>query len=217
MDSDSDTEDFPDTILGSFISADFVDKYGIEFDFDKSNLKSIIEEVVVHDKLRFSCVCGGYFVKSNSRAKNTDIYLYSGSDYLATEQYLNSFLNEKYRNFDFHQLGTVAPQGIIAKKTVILPDGKQAIVYFSYINFPKSTNHRIQLLNTFDLEPCKIIYLYAKNMLLCSQWYLGGGSMISENHNPSLDFVENYKKKGFLFENNVFVPQRNRYIDINNP
>lgn len=91
----------------------------------------------------------------------------------------------------------------MARKIIKLGD-KILFINFSYVNFPKSNNHRIQLLNTYDLEPCKIIYLYAKDSFYCSEWFYKGGSMIAEDHATSEEFLEKYRLKGFDFEDNIF-------------
>ncbi|CAF0715774.1 unnamed protein product [Brachionus calyciflorus] len=216
MDSDSDYDDCPGTTLVEAISDDLISKYQIQFHFDKANLRSILEEVVINEKLKFSCICGGYFTKFNGQITSADIYIFTSNNYVQSEAYLNMFLNENFRRFDFKQLGTVAPPGVLAIKKVVLANGKQAVIHFTSINFPRSKNHRVQLLNTYDLESCKIIYSYNKNCLECSDWFFKGGSLISENKLPTQEFLNKYRQKGFRFVNNFFKPESNIYQDLNN-
>lgn len=97
----------------------------------------------------------------------------------------------------------------------MLENDKQANVYFTYVNFTRSSNHRIQLVNTYDLECCKVIYTYQKNIIECSDWFLYGGNLISQNRIPTHQFLEKYRQKGFQFENNYFKPESNVHFEIN--
>ncbi|CAF0807898.1 unnamed protein product [Brachionus calyciflorus] len=218
MDSEnSQCEDFEYPQLSSGISIDLIDgeKYKIEFNFDKSNLRSIIKEVVAKDKLNSSCICGGYFTKLKRAITTPDIYIFDDSKYLPEEEYLNSFLNEQFREFRFDQLGTTAPLGIFAKKKVIMNDKKEANVYFTYIPFPKTCQAKSELLNTYDLEPCRIMYSYSDNLFYCSVWFTSGGNMIAENRKPSKEFLDKYYDKGFCFQDNVFNCSKGWSRDIN--
>ncbi|RNA20657.1 hypothetical protein BpHYR1_040384 [Brachionus plicatilis] len=186
------------------VSKELETKHKIEFNFDKIECRRILEKIVNRDSLKYCCIAGGYFTKLNGQTTSPDIYIYTGRYFYPSIDFLNSFLNEEYREKSFDQLGFIAPQGVMARKTIIF-DNKEFFVNFSYVNFPKSTNHRIQLLGTYDLEPCKIIYLYAKNSFYCSEWFYKGGSMIAENHTPPDQFLQKYRQKGFHFEENVFL------------
>lgn len=115
----------------------------------------------------------------------------------------------------FIKKGTVAPQAVLAIKSILLASGKQANVYFTYVNFPRSTNHRIQLVNTYDLECCKVIYIYSRNSFECSDWFKKGGNLISENRIPTHQFLDKYRQKGFQFENNFFKPESNYFLKVN--
>lgn len=83
------------------------------------------------------------------------------------------------------------------------------------MNFSKSPNHRIHLVNTYDLECCKVIYTYNKNLIECSDWFENGGNLISENRLPTNEFLDKYREKGFRFENNYFKPESNLILRIN--
>ncbi|CAF0716831.1 unnamed protein product [Brachionus calyciflorus] len=214
MDYDSEFDDDSPT-LGQFISQDLITKYHVDFNFDKSYLKAIVEEVVVKEKLNFTCIAGGFFTKLNGNTSEPDIYIFPGGNYFPTEEYLNTFLNGEFKQINFRQLGTVSPQGILAIKDVTLKNGTKANVYFTYINFMRSQNHRVQLLNTYDLEPCKVIYFYENNLLECSRWFSEGGNMISEYRNPSMELINKYKNKGFRFYNNNFKTETNFLPNIN--
>lgn len=88
------------------ISEDLIDrkKYNIQFNLDKCDFRSIIEEIVVKEKLKFSCICGGYFTKLNGNKTTPDIYIFAGSNYNPKEEYLNTFLNDQFKKFKFDQL-----------------------------------------------------------------------------------------------------------------
>ncbi|CAF0716827.1 unnamed protein product [Brachionus calyciflorus] len=202
--------------LGSIISQDFISKYHVEFNLDKTRFKQIIEEIATKDKLSFTCIAGGFFTKLHGQATEPDVYIFPGDDYIPTEEYLNTFLNEHFRYFNFKDLGKVAPKGVLAIKCVILQNGEKAKIYFTNVNFTRSLNHRVQFLNTYDLEPCKIIYLYSKNSLECSDWYIKGGNMITEKRNLNREFLDKYIQKGFRFENNCFERESEKIKDLNN-
>ncbi|RNA40571.1 hypothetical protein BpHYR1_004148 [Brachionus plicatilis] len=82
--------------------------------------------------------------------------IFTSSNYAPTETYLNMFLNEEFKQTPFKQLGTVAPKAILAVKSITLASGKQANVHYTYVNFPRSLNHLIQLVNTYDLDYAKL-------------------------------------------------------------
>lgn len=92
---------------------------------------------------------------------------------------------------------------------------KNAYVYFTYVNFSRSNNHKIQLLNTYDLEPCKIMYYYGNNRIYCSEWFANGGNMIYDDRKPSEEFLKKYQQKGFQFENNFFNASYTKKTNIN--
>ncbi|CAF0779622.1 unnamed protein product [Brachionus calyciflorus] len=217
FESCSDCDDIDCFKLGIYISHDLIDRqrYQIEFNFERSNLRSIIEEIVVAEKVNFSCICGGYFTKLNGQVTTPDIYIFTGSNYNPKEEFLNNFLNIQFRDFEFDQLGTVAPQGVLAKKKVTMQNGKSAYVYFTYVYFSRSDNHKIQLLDTCDIEPCKIMYSYSNDLLYCSGWFANGGNILYDNRTPSTEFLEKYYQKGFRFPNNIFIPTSIDKRDIN--
>lgn len=70
-------------------------------------------------------------------------------------------------------------------------------------------------MNTYDLQPCKIMYEFAKNKFFCSEWFARGGNMVYDDRNPPEEFIQKYKAKGFVFENNCYVPPDNFLTDIN--
>lgn len=84
------------------------------------------------------------------------------------------------------------------------------------MNFPNSSNQRTQLVNSYDLECCKIIYSYDKDIFECSDWFLKGGIVISKLRIPNQDLFEKFKKKGFNFENNCFKPESGTVVSLNN-
>lgn len=88
------------------VSEDLIDrkKYNIQFNLDKCDFRSVIEEIVVKEKLKFSCICGGYFTKLNGNKTTPDIYIFAGSNYNPKEEYLNTFLNDQFKKFKFEQL-----------------------------------------------------------------------------------------------------------------
>ena len=79
-------------------------KYQIEFHVDRTDFRNILEEVVVKPKVKFACIAGGYFTKLNREITTPDIYVFTGSNYNPTENYLNQFLNEPFRRFEFEEL-----------------------------------------------------------------------------------------------------------------
>lgn len=81
-----------------------ITRYNVQFNFDKTNSKSILDEVVVKEKLKYSCICGGFFTKKNQQITDPDIYIFTGSNYIPTEAFLNMFLNEKFRQTPFKPL-----------------------------------------------------------------------------------------------------------------
>lgn len=71
------------------------------------------------------------------------------------------------------------------------------------------------LLNMFQLEPCKMAYKDKKFHF--SDWFVRGGSIISEGHEPSVEFINKYLEKGFEHSMNTgwqtFCNDFNRMIN----
>ncbi|CAF1056668.1 unnamed protein product, partial [Brachionus calyciflorus] len=209
-------EEFDCPLSPVYILADLLStNHHIEFNLNKESVRSILEEVIPKKKLNYSSVCGGYFTKLNGQITSPDIYIFPSSNYIATEKFLNTFLKKKFRSSPFQQLETIAPIGIIARKSIILSNGQNAEIYFTHINFHRNDNTKIQLMNTYDLQPCRIMYEYAKNKFYCSEWFARGGKMIYDERNPSQEFIQKYKTKGFVFEDNVYEPPNYDTKDIN--
>lgn len=68
-----------------FVSDDLIngEKHKIQFNVDKNDFRSIIEQIVVKEKLKFSCICGGYFTKLNGNKTTPDLYIFCDSNYNA--------------------------------------------------------------------------------------------------------------------------------------
>ena len=103
----------------------------------------------------------------------------------------------------------------MAKKMGRLSDGTNVFINFTHVNFPRSDNHKLQLMNTFDLEPCKIIYAYHNNRFFCGKWFENGGHIISDDRKPSVEFFNKYIQKGFNFPRNFFEPVTGIYMNVN--
>lgn len=71
------------------------------------------------------------------------------------------------------------------------------------------------LLNKFQLEPCKMAFKDGK--FYFSDWFVRGGPIISEGHEPSSELINKYLQKGFehtmatgwasfCYDHNEYVP-----------
>ncbi|RMZ94091.1 hypothetical protein BpHYR1_019705, partial [Brachionus plicatilis] len=103
--------------------------------------------------------------------------------------------------------GKVAPSGVVAKKKFKLKNDQSVSLYFTHIQFPKEDIYKYQLLDLFDLQPCKIMYFGGNRQFYLNNWFSIGGSIIPENKSPSKDFIDKYRKKGFDFEGDYFFPK----------
>ena len=70
-------------------------------------------------------------------------------------------------------------------------------------------------MNTFDLEPCKIMYAYPNDQFFCGKWFQNRENFISEDRKPNAEFINKYVQKGFNFNKNVFKPVSDIFMDAN--
>lgn len=91
-------------IQAQIVSKELETKHKVEFNFDKLACRSILENVVKRESLKYSCIAGGYFTKLNGQITSPDIYIYTGRSFYPSIDFLNSFLNEEFRSIQFDQL-----------------------------------------------------------------------------------------------------------------
>lgn len=103
--------------------------------------------------------------------------------------------------------GKIAPGGVVAKKQIKLKNNQKVNIYFTHIPFPKNDFYKYELLDLFEIQPSKIMYYGGNKQFYLNNWFSIGGSLVPENKNPSQEFINKYKKKGFDFEGDYFVPK----------
>ncbi|CAF0971499.1 unnamed protein product [Brachionus calyciflorus] len=204
-----DWNNFGSTIVDDLISEG--NKYGLKFDFDKVACDEIIKKVVENEKIQFSAICGGFFTRhkdQDRKQQSVDIFIYDCQKHFITnEKHLNSFLKEPFKKIDFDDLGKISPSGIVAKKHFELENGQKVNVYFTHIAFPLNDSFKYELLDLFDLNPCKIMYYAGNKQFYLNNWFSIGGHIVPENKNPSHEFLSKYRRKGFNFEGDYFMPK----------
>lgn len=95
----------------------------------------------------------------------------------------------------------------MAKKRLELKNGQKVCLYYTHIPFPKEDIFKYQLLDLFDLQPSKIMFYGGNKQFYLNNWFSIGGSIIPENKSPTKDFVDKYRRRGFDFEGDYFIPK----------
>lgn len=188
----------------------------IRFDLDRKKYQAIIETLIQPDSQARAAIAGGCFTKYPEDTQTLDtVDLYVSTSHKDTmhaqlnkdEQQMTSMLAE-VNNILKTPVGSILVgdsfnRNVICQITQThdvswldkdLKRQTQRITVKILFTI-QETNRIDSLLNMFQLEPCKIAYKDKKFHF--SDWFVRGGSIISEGHEPSVEFLNRYLQKGF--------------------
>lgn len=203
--------------MSSIANKELVGKLNLEL--NKERCREVIEQYVKSDYRDRAGIGGGFFFENAThRQPHVDIYIFAGDRYCPTENDLNYMLISSEGDFE---KDTISPRGQMAEKNI----DNDTTIRFVSIDFPSSDDQVKQLLNTYEIELCKIFYAYNNNKLYCGDWFLNGGdfyshkpstwSVLNERRECLVDFLTR-KKTAFYKTVDIYTPvNRELFVDLN--
>lgn len=191
----------------------------IRLNLNKHKYSAILETFITPDNIKVAAIAGGCFTKKSKDTKTVyDIYVVTNhkdtkksildgncSDKTTILNNINSMLINPVAH-DAFITGDSYNQNVICQanqtKLVSWSNGSESMparledeinvkIYFTI----QEINRIDSLLNMFQLEPCKMAFKGGKFHF--SEWFVRGGPIIAEGHEPRDDFVQKYLDRGF--------------------